>query len=161
VRNGLALCILFALASQPIAQTNSGAAFQLNIEAEAPSVASGGKIVLQIMLANISDSALVFGQRMRPDQAEWDYRIDVRNEKGEAVAETAYGRIRLEVVTLFSSQMKTVAPGHSLKEEVTLSKLYDLTIPGRYTVQVSRHAHDRDSGQLVTSNTATIIVTDY
>jgi hypothetical protein len=155
------LWILFAMGSQSAAPTAPGAPFQLTIEPESASVTSGDKIVLRITLTNTSEKDLGFRQRARADEAEWDYSIEVRDEKGDAASQTNFGRNRLKMMTMFSARVKTVNPGQSLKEEVTLSKLFDLTIPGRYTVQVSRHAQDSDSGQLVKSSTATIIVTMF
>lgn len=161
MRSFLVLWILFAMGSQSAPPASSSAPFQLTVEPETASVASGDKIVLRITLTNTSEKDLGFRQRARADEAEWDYSIDVRDEKGDAVNQTNFGRNRLQIMTMFSARVKTVNPGQSLKEGVTLSKLFDLTIPGRYTVQVSRHAQDNDSGQLVKSNTATIIVTMF
>lgn len=161
MKSCLVLWILLAMGLQSAAPASPVPPFQLTVEPETPSVASGDKIVLRITLTNTSEKDIGFLQRARADEAEWDYSIDIRNEKSDAVSQTNYGRNRLQIITMFSGRVKTANPGQSLKEEVTLSKLFDLTIPGRYTVQVSRHEHDRESGQLVKSNAATIIVTVF
>jgi hypothetical protein len=161
MRSHLLLWVLAGLVMQSAAKTEANPPFTLDIAPQSRSVVAGDKIILEIALTNALPAEIVVRQNIRPDQSEWDYTIDVRDEKGAQVARTNYGRKRTQLVGLISNHMRTVKPGEALKGEITLSKLFDMTVPRTYTVRVSRHVGDRDSGRLVTSNTATIAVIPF
>lgn len=161
MKSVLAFCILLTIGTQVPSGGAPAAPFTLKVEAQSPSVVAGGKIVLEIALRNVSQGDLVVRQTMRPDQGEWDYGVDVRDEKGDRVDQTKYGRNREQIIRLLSSHMHTLKPDQTLNAEITLSKLFDLTVPGRYTIQVSRHVDDHESEPLVRSDTTTITVTAF
>jgi hypothetical protein len=48
-------------------------------------------------------------------------------------------------------------PGKVMKTEIRLDEVYDLTSPGKYTIQVSHY--DEDNKEEAKSNTLTITVT--
>lgn len=137
------------------------APFSVKVEPTLASVPAGSKITLSITLTNVAKYPISARQTIRPDESEWDYVIDTRDARGEPVQPTNYERNRREIVRLFERHIRTLNPGESLVGEITLSKLFDLTVPGEYSVQVSRDLDDRESEPIVKSNTATITVTPF
>jgi hypothetical protein len=54
---------------------------------------------------------------------------------------------------------RTIKPGESISEDQRVSRLYDMSRPGKYVIQVLRTASDNPRGGFVKSNTLTITVT--
>jgi hypothetical protein len=88
-------------------------------------------------------------------------RVNVTNENGAKMSETDFGRKALEqtgarvvVGKLVDVPVKT---GKSFTYPLNVNELYDLSHPGKYTIQVQRM--DPDSKVLVKSNTITVTVT--
>jgi hypothetical protein len=74
------------------------------------------------------------------------------------VPKTDYGRSIREGEAIGSEIAVWLKPGESLEENVDISKLFDISYPGEYEVQLSRHISDDPKKETVESNKITIIV---
>jgi hypothetical protein len=57
-----------------------------------------------------------------------------------------------------SAYFGTLEAGKTLKRQLNASKLYDMTAPGSYTIQVQRR--DPETDTMVKSNTITVTITE-
>jgi hypothetical protein len=142
-------------------------AFSITINA--PDVISAGsEPKLSIVLKNTSDHEIMLGRSVQPDQGELHHDVEVRDDKGDLAPETEYHRKikgRLPTIpgkappppNVSSVIFIPMKPGETRKDDLTLSKLYDLGKPGKYTIQLSRF--DEDTKAVVKSNTITVNVT--
>ena len=105
-----------------------------------------------------------------PQTAETTATIIVLHEDGTDVARTAYGRSvydapKIHTHCTLPCDMRIMVPAGSERMDSTLlNKLYDLSAPGTYTVQVKytgeRPAGNTAFGEGVKSNVVTITVTE-
>lgn len=128
----------------------------LTIKAEQDVVQAGSAVKVQITITNVSKQKIGVQRERNPGHGEIFHEFDIRDADGNPAPESNYQK-RLRANPPFLSLVPTVlAPGESAKDEATLSKLYDLSLPGEYTVQARRY--DNDSRTLVKSNTVKIRV---
>lgn len=83
------------------------------------------------------------------NQGELDYHVIVRNAQGQEPPETKWG-CRLhgkegegdahDGVSIVSGHLP---PGEVLSEFTVLNRIYDLSVPGQYTVRVERRDPDQ------------------
>jgi hypothetical protein len=138
-------------------------AISVKISAASDIFKVGSELRIKILITNRTDHEMLLGRPAgKPGQAEFLNLIDVRDEKGNAVAKTEYYRqISGEEVAIggisVSVSSTHVRPGESVEEEAILNKLYNLDKAGKYTIQTQRD--DPDSKALVKSNTITVTVT--
>ncbi|MGH9417727.1 MAG: hypothetical protein ACRD01_13985 [Terriglobales bacterium] len=118
--------------------------FTLTLSPSELHVTSGGEISPRVEFRNTSGSGEPFGNMDFDGQhAEDNYPplddIIVLNAGGKRAPVTASGR-RWEHSVLVGEGgvMPTVRPSGSITETLVLSRLFDLTIPGVYTVWVSK-----------------------
>jgi len=132
------------------------ATFTMTIDGPPDPIKAGAEITVEIVLTNISDRVLSF---VRPlDPAELIPMIDLRDQRGNPVALTKDGRDARASLSTMTRIRSFVQPGRKLKQDVIpLSKLYDLSQPGRYDLQL--HETDRYSNAVVKSNRIAITVT--
>jgi hypothetical protein len=156
-------------------------AFSLSLVAAQTAAKAGSPIALAVTLTNVSDHGLrghferVGESVMRAHRLE-DYDALMRNvdikvfdSDGKQVPETEYGaavhgRPPINPSPGPSSGRFTsapvpflIGPGKSLHENADLNKEFELTKPGKYTVQAQRY--DNESNTLVTSNVITLTIT--
>jgi hypothetical protein len=131
--------------------------FSVTISTPNASVRAGSDVKLNIVLANTTGKDLHSGYG-GPGRDGPVFDIDIRDSRNVAVPETPFG------LTLHGKNPHPFAgsvfsapshPGEPIKEELILSKEYDLSKPGKYTVQV-RERHP--VFQTVKSNVITITV---
>jgi hypothetical protein len=156
------------------------------IDAPASEARLGMPFQLKLSLTNISDHAIMLGDVTYPVDGPV-YRkvllramdIQVRDASGHLVAETEYGK------TIHGRSLQPppppppqpanspprpgpvapkgfgtyLAPGKSVSEESDLSKVFDLSRPGTYTVQAIGRGHDFTTEKNVASNTVTFTIT--
>jgi hypothetical protein len=91
-----------------------------------------------------------------PSEAEMFYTVEVHNKDGKDAPETEYGQ---NVNTTGSVLKEFLQPGETMKEDMILGRLFDLSIAGVYEVQLSRRIPDDPDGGTVKSNKITIAVT--
>jgi hypothetical protein len=141
------------------APTGSGrATFAIAISAPQDEMRLGSDIAVKIALKNISNHQIMFGHRPGANNPEFSYEIEVKNAKGQTVEETAYGREARDPRRR-EEQSRTVdyvQPGGSSVQTAHISRLFSLSRPGWYTVQVSRK--DSASGEVVRSNEVRVAV---
>jgi dipeptidyl aminopeptidase/acylaminoacyl peptidase len=130
--------------------------FTVAISAPEDEVRAGGEAKILIALRNVSDHQLAFAHRPGANSPEFSYRIEVKDARGQAVEATAYGREALQHQQEESRTVEYVQPGKAAVQTANLTKLVNMSRPGRYTVQVFRK--DPKSGRVVKSNELTVNV---
>jgi len=118
----------------------------------------GSPVLVEITLRNISDNEIFVSEEPNFRQGETNYLVQMWDSKGQPVPETDYYRrykcafgegpcnsSELPSTFVGSSWSVRLAPGAALKNEnvpdtdvVDLNKLFRLTAPGEYKVQVQR-----------------------
>jgi len=118
--------------------------YSLTIRAIPAEAKAGTAINLSIAWKNLSDRSFRVAQEYKnPKRVDEAYRTYVRDEKGNLAPETAWGR---EIRTGKSEGPPTLQtgaayrydlePGEVFTQSILLNRLYDLSQPGKYTVQV-------------------------
>jgi len=120
--------------------------------------------MLEITKTNLSDHP--FDDNRFIPYGAWSglawYQIAVKDEQGNLMPETdqfrAWGPIaRLEKGPLIGKMVfNTVNPGQSVVDRGDVSQLYDMVVPGKYTIVV--RSFDTEGKSLVHSNVITITV---
>jgi dipeptidyl aminopeptidase/acylaminoacyl peptidase len=147
-----------AVSSEGDAQAGvNGASFSIAISAVEDEVQVRSDARVSITLKNLSDHQIFFGHRPGRDTPEFSFRIEVRNAAGHVVEETAYGREAMQRQESQSPTVDYLQPGGTVVETAHLTKLVNLSRPGRYTVRVFRK--DTESKAVVRSNEITLNVT--
>ena len=155
--------VVFAQQQQPAnPPKNPKPAFTLTISTEQGTVAPGSKVIATVRLTNQSDRPLNFPWSGfgGPDPS---YRVEVRNGQGQLAPYTEdYGkRLRREPPydhIIGRSVGYTVEKGATATEEIEVTKQYDFSTPGKYTIRVFHP--DRDADINVQSNAITLTVTE-
>lgn len=124
----------------------------------------GAEIMVGVSLVNMSDKDVLIGT-CAPKADVDGLRIDVADAQGKTAPETEILRwLRGEPVTKPTELMVTttppcgaVPPKRFINDGFILNRFYDLSNPGKYTIQVQRM--DPDSKVLVKSNIITVTIT--
>lgn len=122
----------------------------LSIRAKESSVKSGAAIWVDVTLENKSDQDLLVFRVLTSvddDQGGWLYNADVQNEKGQKPPRTKFK------TGIGSGASIPLQPGKTITDRINICKLYDVSQPGKYSIQVYR-----PDGSL-RSNTITVTVT--
>ncbi|MGA3080303.1 MAG: hypothetical protein ABSD44_02845 [Terracidiphilus sp.] len=156
--------VLVAFATMPgfVAATGENSPpFTITISASHQPFHAGEKMLVHVALTNVSDKTLTVSGSASSEEAEWFYAVQVHDTNGKDAPETEYGRAaRANAVQFGSMVTDWIKPGGKFEEGVDLNKLFDLTSPGEYEVQLSRHISDDPKKDVVTSNKITITVTE-
>jgi hypothetical protein len=88
------------------------------------------------------------------DQGGWIYKVAVQDQKGQEPPKTEFSRFCCPIASLFGTPLQA---HKTLTDRVNVSKLYDLSRPGKYTIQFRRL--DPDTKTFVLSNKITVEVT--
>jgi hypothetical protein len=119
----------------------------------------GEPIILTISLKNVSTNDI---EIVGPILAGYD--IEVLGPTGEKVPLTLYGKMRFENSRLGSRAVNMLKPGTDFSLEVNLSRLFDMTLRGKYIVSaqsvVGRAQGDTRVVLKVTSNKVNLNVAD-
>jgi len=156
---GIALvCLALLQASTP------KEAFSLTIAAPKEPLRAGAELRLQITVTNTSNRKISFITSPGPIPEDgFLYEIDVRDEQGRSVplSSDLRGRDPRVPVDYGSRTARTLAPGESFVDQVTVTRFYDLTRPGQYTISVARSMPPRQNlgNGTVKSNSITLAVT--
>jgi hypothetical protein len=86
------------------------------------------------------------------------FQYDVRDSSGNPVGKLAIKSP--EPFTMGPSHGCTLKPGQSQASVATMTRLYDLSRPGKYTIQVSQPVSDNPEDGVVKSNTIVVTVTE-
>ncbi len=132
----------------------------ISIEARKPTFELGQPIQIHIILKNTTDRQFTVFRSTGGASGELYYSVSVIGPDGNSAASTEYGaameKNRDQIVPL-SRKMVTVAPGASVDDNVTVSKMFNMTAAGTYVVQVSRPS-PFDRSIILKSNTLAIKV---
>lgn len=121
---------------------------------------SGSPVNVQIVLRNTSKGNIVEMRNKPTDAGELNgYTVSLKNKEAEEVPFTEYGKAFFAGTTIDISSPSPVVlkPGDILKDEIVLTKLFELSKPGTYTVQVQRK--DLYSPGIGKSNTVSFTIT--
>jgi len=160
--------LAFLCAAGSVGAQSAKACFSLMISADEPTVSSGSEIWLTITMENKSDHDISVYRENTPDQGGFVYKVDVHEDKGTTVPETKFGRriqghdtpeerAREPYVTLTSGGEQTLAPGKKMTDRININRLYALSRPGKYIIQVRRF--DPENKAFVMSNKIIVTVT--
>lgn len=105
---------------------------QLSLIAEDREVVSGSKIQLKLFFRNLTKSSVIVGVTF----PERDYEITVKDESGRTLPIKPEGSHLL--YSGGSREQVEFKPGESLRDEIELTKLYDMKRPGMYAISASR-----------------------
>jgi hypothetical protein len=159
---------LFAVLAVSIAAPSptAEATFSIAIKAAQETVKSGSEARVGITLTNISKRQISIFKVNGNGQAELaGFDVDVRNTDGNTPPETKYHK---KIKTGEDAQGETsqvvvsggyisLNSGESVKDEIVVTRLFDLSSPGSYKVQVEKM--DEQSKVVVKSNVITVTVT--
>jgi hypothetical protein len=159
----MVLSLLGAAGNSQAQAAKSTDLYSITISTQHSTVKVGSPIVLRIITKNVSDHVinriLISGSGTEKLSK---FRIDLRDESGNLVKETPYGRTVHGTVpdrphggSMIIGE-EPLDPGQTLDQELDLSKEYDLSRPGTYTVRLRRlDFHVKD----INSNAVSITVT--
>ncbi len=155
---------MLALAGIVCAQTPKQP-FTITLKAETPQVRVGGRVILDVIMTNTSDHEIDCTSYFY-DSIDQNYRYHVLYEDGNPPAKI----VRKTGSNSFPCILK---PGQSdTPSGGVISRIFDFSRPGKYTIQVSRPvwgddnrpntwqdpSHDNDPEILIHSNTITVTV---
>ena len=141
-------------------------AFTLRVVPVEPNIKAGSKVLVDITLQNISGRTI-------SSEGAWggegfEYPMHVWDEKGILAPETRYGRLKNNHETAedaagpfqvlsYKGVNRALGSGKSLTDRVNVTYVYDLSKPGKYTIEIEQY--DDESKNFVKSNKVTVIVT--
>lgn len=162
------LCIgTYAVGQAANPPSNWRPPYAIDISVTQGAIKVGAPVTLQIVLTNASKTNIGFGTSAAKshEQGELDYKVHVFDATGKRSAETAVGhKLRTGedrpgegIVIISSGATISIPPGETLTRRIKdVGKLYDMSKPGKYAIQVERI--DGDSGLPVKSNTIEITI---
>lgn len=132
----------------------------ITIESKNHTVESGLPIQIHIVLKNTTNREFTVFRSFGGVSGEHYYSISVTGPDGNPAALTEYGAVAIGHPPIAGSKMmKNVAPGEDVDEYMTISRMFDMSAPGTYTVQVSR-ANPLDPTITLKSNTLQITIVE-
>ena len=155
-----------------VATAAAAPAFTLDISLASYVVKAGSDLKLTVTLTNTSDRYITVSM-WAPE--ERSFAVDVREQDGSAAGKTRYYRMIMgddtgkdaseppldptkTTVEVFRSGFAGVQPGETKTYSFLINKLYDLSQPGKYTIQVSQD--DSLNKLTVKSNTISLTITN-
>ena len=150
---GYCLLVAATLVATAVGQTlttTPAVSLTVTLTAEARVVKVGSHIVLNVVLTNSSDKPIQLAVARNDGlNGEANYRVLLTDQNGNPVPETAYYRnfkcaLRQGPCTESDPQFGLsgnmmgipLAVGGELRTQIDLNKLFTITVPGVYTVQV-------------------------
>jgi len=126
--------------TRPTDDDLKGISFEISAERSAPKV--GDPVLVKALLKNISKRPLIFPDR-RGEGDEINYLISIERASGKSPILTDRG------VTLYSPRdwekirdiHRAVKPGDSIEVSLDIARIYQITEPGEYRVQVKRYVY--------------------
>jgi hypothetical protein len=170
----LRMCFLFSailnLSWAVVAQSPSTQATQpvisLTLSSAQNSVKAGSPILVKVVMTNISGHGIGITEETHGR----DYHIEVRDEKGKLPPDTKLGSVWngnhpvVHPELLSPSDLSgnlisgTMPAGEKQNTGLDVSRFYDMSQPGKYSIQVQR-ADPENPSIVVKSNTITVTVT--
>src|SRR5215510_10958077 len=131
---------------------------KITIVAAQNSVMAGDPIKITVTMKNMSDHDITMVAVGNNSKAELNYEIIAREKNGEMVDETRYGK-GLKGGVAGSRKLFTLKPGAEITETCNINKLYDMSMPGEYVIQVEKELPASEGKGTIKSNTITVTVT--
>ena len=131
---------------------------KITIVAAQNSVMAGDPIKITVTMKNMSDHDITMVAVGNNSKAELNYEIITRDKNGEMLNKTIYGK-GLKGGVAGSRKLFTLKPGAEITETSDINKLYDMSMPGEYIIQVEKELPASEGKGTVKSNTITVTVT--
>jgi hypothetical protein len=148
--------LLLLLSWTPLAAQNAAQPFTIAISAPTPIVKAGSDVWVIVKITNHSTENLDESGSINGMTGLDPYLVfEVRDLRGDSIANKVYKRPELASGYPVNRSIK---PGETLTEEQDVSRLYDMTHPGNYVVQVFRRSSEVKQSRSVKSNKVTIEV---
>jgi hypothetical protein len=132
--------------------------FSLTIEPARETFRPDSQVELKLTLKNTSTREISIR-----DTNRWcDYGLEVRGGGGQPAPETPY-KLQLDCgfhVTIGRRVIKILRPGESYDDAMFVNQIYNLSRPGKYTIQASREIPKEIGQGTVKSNIVTVTVTE-
>jgi len=144
-------------------ETTEGLAISISVAK--PSYKKGEAISLNIVMKNFDEDPvpIVIRSTWIVIRSTWiDYSIRVLFENTTEISKSPHALQKMEAAAEGRRATSELKPGEILNESLELTKAYDLTQPGTYTVIVTRATYQKgklDQYAVVASNELTIQVT--
>lgn len=146
---------LMAAISLAIGQSQQGPPFSLTLQAIHATVQLGSPILVELTTTNNLSQPLKLG-KSNPGS---EYQMDVRDEQGQPVAQTALYKNLQNPEYVFRLTTQILKPQESAKEQFNIGEFFDFTKPGIYSVQVQRLVPRQYGSGAVKSNTIELTIT--
>ena len=147
------LAIIFSAAISTSADTPL---FSVTLDTPRAPLKSGAKLVLRVTVRNTSDHNIPFRRTNNPQSnEEFRYEIDVRDASGHrAPPSVQVLALEGQVTTVedINNHAYWLKPGESYSDDLEVTKLFNLTHPGDYTVWVSKELLSRQPRTKTPSN---------
>jgi len=108
--------------------------FFLSLSLKNREVSSGQPVLVTVRIKNVSDKEL----RLVETEPAKDYSFIVTDSDGKAVPQLLYQRRLRENKEEVRRTVTTVAPGQVVEHGFNLSRRFDLTLDGKYSIQAER-----------------------
>lgn len=132
--------------------------FTIVLTSEQPSVKVGVGVWVNVNLTNTSNKEIDTSANINSlTQIDPNFVFDVRDAAGNPVPKKVYKHPELASGKLIMGRF--IKPKESLVEQQEVSRLYEMSSPGRYVIQVSRPVSKNPNDDIVKSNKLTITVT--
>lgn len=130
----------------------------LTIKSKESVIKAGEPVLIEIITTNDSDHILRADTTSSDDPGGWIFEVDVKDEQGNSPAKTDFYRnIRGYSHPGGMYKFIKLKPGEHTTDALNVAKLYDMAIPGQYTMRVRRF--DLDIKGYAKSNEITVTVT--
>jgi hypothetical protein len=118
--------------------SSSAPSFSVTLQAPTAAVKAGSEVRIRVTTTNNSDHEIRFAKGF--GEEEFDFEIEVRDEKGQTPPLTeAYSELKEHPTSRCGSYSTYVLePGKSFDTDLVVTKLYKITQPGKYTISVTR-----------------------
>jgi hypothetical protein len=156
--------VILSLATLAARQTPAPS-FSITISTTESTVKVGSKVAITILFKNISQEEVDLAKIPGDHGGEFHNVVDVRDADGKLPPETEYKQ-ELEgrrstvnghhVLPLTSNFTQFLKPGDLMQDSLVITNLYDLSKPGKYTIQIERSDDVRKT--VVKSNVITVTV---
>ena len=128
------------------------------ITTEQLKVKAGSTVSIKVRLTNTSNQPLdASGSFSDLTGLDSNFLFEVRDNQGHLVAKRVYPHPELAGGHAILDRI--VKPGETLAEDQDISRLYDMTKPGKYMIQASREIPKEMGGGVVKSNVVSLTVT--
>jgi hypothetical protein len=154
----LVMFAIAALGMVALGQNSRGEQpFKIVLSSEKPSMKVGSPVLITLQLTNTSDHGMFPGWGGADNLGVFDSieLFDVRDSLGHSLQK----RERNPSFPLTGSSPTLMKPGETRSYYQDLTRRYDLSLPGEYTIQVSRPISENKKDVVVKSNKITITIT--